>query len=118
MAIPDRAAVSAPLLERGDRLTRAEFERPYEAMPHLKKAELIEGVVYMPSPARFQQHAEPHSCVITWLGVYVESLLPVWDNSACPTPHRPYRFVTRPTWISRGAFTIYESWEVTSHAPT
>ena len=34
----------------GDRLTRAEFERRYAAMPHVKKAELIEGVVYMPSP--------------------------------------------------------------------
>ena len=31
----------------GDRLTRDEFERRYEAMPHLKKAELIEGVVHM-----------------------------------------------------------------------
>ena len=37
-----------PALENGDRLTRAEFERRYEAMPHLKKAELIEGVVYVP----------------------------------------------------------------------
>ena len=34
-----------PELENGDRLTRAEFERRYEAMPDLKKAELIEGVV-------------------------------------------------------------------------
>jgi hypothetical protein len=37
-------------LENGDRLTRAEFERRYETMPHLKKAELIEGVVHVPSP--------------------------------------------------------------------
>ena len=35
-----------PELENGDRLTRVEFERRYEAMPELKKAELIEGVVY------------------------------------------------------------------------
>ena len=34
-------------LENGDRLSRAEFERRYGAMPHLKKAELIEGVVYV-----------------------------------------------------------------------
>ena len=26
-----------PALENGDRLTRTEFERRYEAMPHLKK---------------------------------------------------------------------------------
>ncbi len=48
-----------PPLEPGDRLTRAEFERRYEAMPDLKKAELIEGVVYMPSPVRADQHGEP-----------------------------------------------------------
>jgi hypothetical protein len=35
-----------PFLEPGDRLTRDEFERRYSAMPNLKKAELIEGVVY------------------------------------------------------------------------
>ncbi len=43
-------------LENGDRLTRAEFERRYDAMPELKKAELIEGEVYMPSPVRYEQH--------------------------------------------------------------
>lgn len=32
---------SIPPLENGDRLTRAGFERRYEAMPGLKKAELI-----------------------------------------------------------------------------
>ncbi len=46
-------------LEAGDHLSRAEFERRYKAMPHVKKAELVEGVVYMPSPARHQQHARP-----------------------------------------------------------
>ena len=40
-------------LENGDRLTRAEFERRYAAMPRLKKAELIEGIVYVPSPVRY-----------------------------------------------------------------
>src|SRR5437879_3726976 len=38
-----------PPLEPGDRLTRAEFERRYEAMPELKKAELIDGRVYIAS---------------------------------------------------------------------
>ena len=57
-------------LEAGDHLTRCEFERRYHAMPELKKAELIEGVVYMPSPVRAQSHGEPHSHIITWLGVY------------------------------------------------
>ena len=36
---------SVSILESGDRLTRHEFERRYQSMPHLKKAELIEGVV-------------------------------------------------------------------------
>ncbi len=61
---------TVPALEPGDRLSRAEFERRYEAMPHVKKAELIEGVVYMPSPVRAHRHAEPHYRLITWLGHY------------------------------------------------
>jgi hypothetical protein len=59
-----------PALEPGDRLSRAEFERRYEAMPHVKKAELIEGVVYMPSPVRMRRHGDPHYRLITWLGHY------------------------------------------------
>lgn len=59
-----------PPLEPGDRLSRAEFERRYEAMPGLKKAELIEGIVYMPSPVRIQRHAQPHFDLITWMGHY------------------------------------------------
>ncbi len=59
-----------PPLESGDRLTRHEFERRYTAMPHIKKAELVEGVVYLASPLRFQRHAEPHSLLMVWLGTY------------------------------------------------
>ncbi|MEL6440343.1 MAG: Uma2 family endonuclease [Cyanobacteria bacterium J06621_8] len=66
-----------PPLENGDckasrrhRLTRIEFERRYAAMPNLKKAELVEGVVYVPAALRFRNHAEPHSRIMTWLGVY------------------------------------------------
>lgn len=61
---------SLPPLENGDRLTRAEFERRYDAMPELKKAELIEGVVYMGSPVRLRNHGRPHSHLVTWLGTY------------------------------------------------
>jgi Uma2 family endonuclease len=39
-------------------------------MPGLKKAELVEGVVQMPSPVRWDRHAAPHFDLITWLGVY------------------------------------------------
>ncbi len=59
-----------PILESGDRLGRAEFERRYRAMPQIKKAELIEGVVYVASPVRIRSHANPHGQIITWLGVY------------------------------------------------
>lgn len=61
---------NVPPLEPGDRLTREEFERRYEAMPSLKKAELIEGVVYMPSPVRHRRHGRPHLHLGTWIGVY------------------------------------------------
>lgn len=59
-----------PPLESGDRLSRAEFERRYAAHPEIKKAELIEGVVYVASPVRVEQHGEPDGCMITWLGNY------------------------------------------------
>jgi len=59
-----------PPLENGDRLTRAEFERRYDAMPGLKKAELLDGVVYMPSPVRHGAHSKPHSAIVGWLFYY------------------------------------------------
>jgi Uma2 family endonuclease len=62
-----------PPLENGDRLTRDEFERRYEAMPHLKKAELIEGVVYVPSPTRYGRHGSPHFRLMGWLYEYVKA---------------------------------------------
>ena len=65
-----KKTVPLPPLKPGERLTRDEFERRYEAMPHLKKAELIEGVVYMPSPVRTDIHSDPHARIMTWLGVY------------------------------------------------
>jgi hypothetical protein len=61
---------TVPPLENGDRLTRAEFERRYDAMPELKKAELIEGEVYMPSPVRHGRHSNPHIQLAMWLGIY------------------------------------------------
>lgn len=57
-----------PFLENGDKLTRYEFERRYNAMPNLKKAELIEGIVYlMPAALRFRSHGQPHGWIIGWL---------------------------------------------------
>lgn len=62
--------LTIPPLENGDKLTRTEFERRYHAMPNLKKAELIEGIVYVASPLRIKSHGEPHSYIMAWLGVY------------------------------------------------
>jgi Uma2 family endonuclease len=61
---------AAPPLESGDHLTRAEFERRYHLHPEIKKAELIEGVVYVASPVLVEQHGDPHFDVIVWLGLY------------------------------------------------
>ena len=60
-----------PPLENGDRLTRAEFERRYEAMPERVKAELIEGVVYLASPVRIAHHSSPEADLGGWLWVYM-----------------------------------------------
>lgn len=64
------SATRVPFLESGDHLSRAEFERRYEAMPELKKAELIEGVVYVGSPVRVEIHGEPHGFIVGWLALY------------------------------------------------
>lgn len=61
----------APPLHPGDHLSRSAFERLYQAHPEIKKAELIEGVVYMPSPIRHAEHGEPHAWIMTWMGTYV-----------------------------------------------
>lgn len=72
-----------PILENGDQLTRDEFERRYRLLPHLKKAELIEGVVYMPSPVRIGSHGTPQAAMICWLSVYwaFTPVVQVGDNS-------------------------------------
>jgi Uma2 family endonuclease len=56
-------------LVEGQRLSRDEFLRRYEALPHLKKAELIGGIVRMPSPVS-RDHGTRDSRLRTWLGVY------------------------------------------------
>lgn len=71
----DPEAAAPPLdgfvpLENGDRLTRCEFERRYTARPDIRKAELLEGVVHVPSPVRARGHAGPVGVVTTWLVTY------------------------------------------------
>ena len=68
MATRTEASVS---LEPGDCMTREEFHRRYSARPDIKKAELIDGVVYVPSPVRFDRHSQPQFLVVGWLAMYV-----------------------------------------------
>lgn len=68
--LPPRQPLTIPPLENGDRLNRHEFERRYSAMPKLKYAELIEGIVYMPAALRFKSHGQPHGNIMGWLWTY------------------------------------------------
>ena len=58
-----------PTLEPGDHLDQKTFHELYEQTPQDVKAELIEGVVYMPSPLRVQ-HGDVHGDVMCWLKLY------------------------------------------------
>jgi Uma2 family endonuclease len=66
MAMP---RVAPPPLESGDHLTREEFHRRYLAHPEIKRAELIDGVVFVSSPAS-NEHARPHGRAVGWLYTY------------------------------------------------
>jgi Uma2 family endonuclease len=57
-------------LENGAHLSAFEFIRRYDAMPEVKKAELVNGIVYMASPIQLDQHGEPDALIQTWLGTY------------------------------------------------
>ena len=74
---------TVPELVAGDRLTRAEFERRYRSMPNVKKAELVEGVVYMPSPVSHERHGAPHAQLVWWLCSYAARTpgIEVGDNT-------------------------------------
>jgi Uma2 family endonuclease len=61
-----------PPLAPGDKLSREEFLRRWEADPKIKNAELINGIVYMPSPVSVE-HGDMDSVVGTWLGVYASA---------------------------------------------
>ncbi len=62
------------LFKTGDRLKRQEFERRYALMPHIKKAELIDGMVVMEEHVRYHAHGNPHARLIGWLTRYA------WDT--------------------------------------
>ncbi len=66
MALADK--ITMPL-EHGQRLSRDEFLRRWEAMPELKRAELIGGVVYLPSPVGLP-HSKLTLALSAWIGTY------------------------------------------------
>jgi Uma2 family endonuclease len=73
------------LFEPGDRLSREEFLELWEQMPDLKKAELIDGVAYMPSPVSLPHSRFDGQCH-TLLGYYAAR------TQGC-------KFVANATWL-------------------
>ena len=63
------APVSTPPLIESDSLTSDEFLRCWEEMPAVRHAELIDGIVYMPSPVS-NWHSKYESFLNCWLGIY------------------------------------------------
>ena len=69
--IADRPTSSAtlPPLCNGDHLSLSEFERRWDLHPEIKKAELIDGVVFLEMTVhRF--HGLAHAAIMLWLGLY------------------------------------------------
>jgi Uma2 family endonuclease len=58
-----------PPVEAGDHLDQATFHERYKAMPRAFRAELIGGIVIVPSPLA-QEHGLYHALIMTWLGNY------------------------------------------------
>jgi Uma2 family endonuclease len=61
-----------PSLENGDRLDQKSFHERYQAMPEHVRAELIGGIVHMPSPLKFP-HGKNHSGILRWLFAYEDA---------------------------------------------
>ena len=51
-------------LENGAVMTREEFHAAYLQDPQLHRVELIEGIVYMPSPISLTEHGQPQGLVL------------------------------------------------------
>jgi len=64
--------VRPPGLITGDRMNVKEFLRRWEALPDVKNAELIDGVVYVPSPVSLE-HGTLDSLIHLWLGYYAQA---------------------------------------------
>jgi len=71
-----------PSLENGDKLDQKTFHRRYEAMPDDVRAELIGGIVFMPSPLK-RPHGKMHPHVSRWLTEYEDATpgIELFDNA-------------------------------------
>jgi Uma2 family endonuclease len=63
-------ALATPILREGDRLTSMEFLRAWEAMPELKRAELIAGTVFLEPSFVGNRHGDFHCLASGCLGLY------------------------------------------------
>jgi len=80
--MPAAAIALPPLLREGDLLDSSEFLRRWEATPSLKQAELIGGVVFMPSPV-LHLHAKLHSAMDAWVWCYQDVTLGCESGTDC-----------------------------------
>lgn len=78
--MPTAAHILPPPLREGDHLTADEFLRRWEAMPELKHAELIDGIVYMGSPVS-RTHSDFHAPLTGWLVAYATNTPGCWVGS-------------------------------------
>ncbi len=105
--------VEAEPLVAGDCLPREQFLRRWDAIPTLKRAELIQGVVYMPPPLS-ADHGVHDGLIATWLGSYAArtpgcevGMNATWHmlNDA-PQPDAHLRLVGKSggSWVEGGFF--------------
>ena len=62
--------IAHPLLGNGDVMSREEFHRLYSECEGYERVELIEGVVYLPSPTMFEGHTREQTLMLEWLLAY------------------------------------------------
>jgi Uma2 family endonuclease len=72
LSLPTAALALPPPIFEGDQLEASEFLRRWEALPDLKYAELINGVVFLGSPLSLDHGTISHE-LNTWLGIYRSS---------------------------------------------
>jgi Uma2 family endonuclease len=81
--------VTATEFITGERMTAEEFLRRWEELPDLKNAELIDGIVHVPSPVGCQ-HGGLSSRIIWWIAYYKQA------TSGCEAG-------SRATWLMLGS---------------